>query len=413
MHWIPVLFLGEIMVNTTRLAEVGPIDPETGFPLWYKDGNGVRLELVWKPGDLNAPAVGEPPEDTPPLGLPERFPEESFYMLAETSMVISGGTENGEVRVVLALEATFGGNEAVADGQQIVFGRIRFRVRDGVPLSDYTLTHPYGTVTARTDDRGRVTATQDIGVTPVAFEQALAGEIAPFLTWDPPESAPPGYIGDGRTLHRITGSPMDPPTNFARVEGPGVGTAGEQPDPEDPGNIDKVYTEGFVLQGRLATTVGVDVRRAVYFRDAAGTVTVDVFARSEPGQTLEVTGTDLTAAPLQGGTDGNYLARTTAGDVPTEVTVTNRTDDPPWPQNAPVTDAVEITEAVYDRAAGALTVTAASSDEQSPPELTLTGRGLPENTAPGTLDDVDAPPAIVTVRSARGGSATRHVTVVG
>lgn len=400
------------MVNTTRLAEVGPIDPETGFPLWYKDGNGARLELVWKPGDQNAPAVGEPPEDTPPVGLPAEFPEESFYMLAETSMVIGGGAENGEVRVVLALEATFGGNEAVADGQQIVFGRIRFRVRDGVPFSDYTLTHPYGTVTARTDDRGRVTATQDIGVTPLAFEQALAGEIAPFLTWDPPESAPAGYIGDGSTLHRITGSPMDPPTNFARVEGPGVGTAGEEPDPDDPGNIDKIYTEGFVLQGRLATRTGVDVRRAVYSRDAAGSVTVDVFARSEPGQNLEVAGAGLTTAPLQGGAGGNYLVRTAVGAVPAEVTVTNRTDDPPWSQSAPVTDAVEITEAVYDRAAGTLTVSAASSDEQHPPALTLTGPGIPENTSPGTLD-VDAPPPTVTVSSAAKGSAIRHVTVVG
>ena len=74
--------------NIERLSEVGPLDPRTGYPLWYEDSTGVRLELVWEQDD-------------------------------------------GEARVILALEATFGGNEEIRDGQQIVFGRIRFRIKDG------------------------------------------------------------------------------------------------------------------------------------------------------------------------------------------------------------------------------------------------------------------------------------------
>jgi hypothetical protein len=31
--------------NTLRLKAAGSIDPENGFPLWFEDTNGVRLEL--------------------------------------------------------------------------------------------------------------------------------------------------------------------------------------------------------------------------------------------------------------------------------------------------------------------------------------------------------------------------------
>ena len=29
------------------LVEVGPISPETGFPTWYRDSNGIRLEACY------------------------------------------------------------------------------------------------------------------------------------------------------------------------------------------------------------------------------------------------------------------------------------------------------------------------------------------------------------------------------
>lgn len=32
--------------NVERLAAAGPIDPSSGFPMWFEDGNGVRLELA-------------------------------------------------------------------------------------------------------------------------------------------------------------------------------------------------------------------------------------------------------------------------------------------------------------------------------------------------------------------------------
>lgn len=393
-----------------RLKEVGPIDADTGFPLWYKDNQDVRLELVWQRGDPLAPALGDPEGDAPLRNLPA-FPDESFYMLAEAELVSGGTGQNGRVRVVLALEATFGGNEAIADGQQIVFGRIRFRIDDAVPEATYTLTHPYGTVVGKADDRGRVFETQDIGVSPLVFEDALGAQVAPFLTWTPDPSLPAGYIGDGNRAHTVTGSPFG--TNFARVEGPNIGDAGERPDPADPGNINKIYTDLFVLQGRRATRAGVDVPRAVYSRDAGGAVTLDVFARSEPGQNLVLSGPGLATTALQGGAQGNYFLRI-AGDATTlgGVTVTNQTDAPASVKPATVVDAVEITAAEYNRATGELTVTATSSDAQNAP-LHLEGRGLPAGATPGTPIQLDAPPHEVTVRSDAGGAATRVVSVTG
>ncbi|MCC9198342.1 hypothetical protein LOC61_15995 [Arthrobacter sp. zg-Y820] len=312
------------------------------------------------------------------------------------------------MRVVLALEATFA-TEDVVDGEQIVFGRIRFRVRDGRPETTYTLTHPYGTVQVTTDERGRVTATEDIGLAPLDFTGALGGQIAPFLQWMPDPALPEGYIGDGATEHTITGSPFN--TNFVLVEGPGAGTAGADPDPNDPGNPDKVYTDQFVLQGRIATIHGVEITRAVYRRAADGVVMVEVFARSVPGQQLGVSLGGGPETPLQGGNTPNYLSRISAGStVPTQVTVTNRTDPVALPVTVGVTDAVAITQADYDSTNQTLTVSAISSDQSGAPALTVTGRG--GLSGPVGVFALDAPPSTVTVVSAAGGTSTAIVRIV-
>ncbi len=40
----------------------------------------------------------------------------------------------------------------------------------------------------------------------------------PYVTWAPPTSAPPGYVGNPNVLHTMTGSPENPPTKFFCVE---------------------------------------------------------------------------------------------------------------------------------------------------------------------------------------------------
>lgn len=415
-----------VIKNTNRLAELGPIDPRTGFPLWYEDATGLRLELVWKPGDENAPVDLD--DGSGPLRAIDPFPGEVFYQLAEARMVSAGGPRNGRVRVVLALEATFGGTGDVADGQQIVFARTRFRIDDAVPLQTYTLTHPYGVMEAAADEKGRVFVTEDIGVTPLAFGEALGGGIAPFLRW----TSDPGldaarYIGDGQTAHTIQKTPHN--GDHVLVEGPGIAPAGGRSGPPGtPFDPDRLYTDLFVLQGRVATLNGAEITRSVHTRDA-GSVAVDVFALSVPGQSLAVSADSGPGTVMQGGAGASrsyFLRLGTGAVVPQKVTVRNETDpivDPPLPPTeAGVPDAVEVTQADYDSAARTLTVAAVSSDRDAPPPLKLTGRGLPETVldvpGPTTLSDLDAPPPTITVTSqhadpARNGSGERAVTVVG
>lgn len=396
--------------NPEQLAEVGPVDPRTGFPFWYEDSTGLRLELVWAPGDDFAPVAIDPGESGPLRDI-AAFPGESFYLSAEARLPLGGGDDDAEARVILALEATFA-TEGVLDGQQIVFGRIRFRIDGGRPDTVYLLTHPYGTMTVTTDEDGEGSATEDIGLKPLDFDGALTSAIAPFLRWTPdPDLDFTQYVGDGGSEHTVTGSPLG--TNYAMVEGPDVGSGGGDPDPGDPTNPDKVYTDLFVVQGRVARIHGAEIGRAVYTRGATGDVAVEVVARSVPGQQLTLTAPGLADTPMQGGDGVHYVARVgTGGTVPAQVTVTSTTDPSPVPTTADVVDAVEITRADYSAGARTLTVAATSSDEQTSPALLVTGRG--GLSAPvGALSGLDAPPPVITVTSAAGGSSTRSVRVVG
>ena len=79
--------------HTERLAEVGPIYPRTGFPFWYEDSTGLRLELVWAPGDDFAPVVIDP-EESGPLRDIGAFPGESFYLSAEARLPLGGGEDD-------------------------------------------------------------------------------------------------------------------------------------------------------------------------------------------------------------------------------------------------------------------------------------------------------------------------------
>ncbi|MEU8614024.1 hypothetical protein AB0C29_39160, partial [Actinoplanes sp. NPDC048791] len=241
--------------NPSRLSARGPIDPRHGFPRWYKDTAGVRLELAFDPLDPRTPAMGDLPDPAAPVSFPRNFPDEAFYFLAEAELPIGGSARPGRARVVLALEAAFAGTGAVADRQQQVFARVRVRLDGGIPGAAYTFTHPYGqTDPLVADENGRVFVTDDVGAAPLLFDTAVTdGEVAPFLRWS--ADAPGGYLGDGGVEHTVTGSPLG--FDFFRVEGPGVGdVAGATPDPADPGNLDKVFTDLFTLQGRISTVAG-------------------------------------------------------------------------------------------------------------------------------------------------------------
>jgi len=379
------------------LVAVGPLDPDHGFPLWYEDTDGTRLELGLDPADANLPAL-ELPTPGAPVVFPTNFPDEAFYFAAEAEMLVGGPAGSARARLILALEAAFGGTGAVTAGQQMVFGRVRLRIDDVEPGATYTATGPYGVISGVADDRGRVFETEDIGATG-DFTSPFASRIGPFLRWV--TNPPAGYVGDGvseRTVQLGTAGAQV----FFLLEGPGVGTGPAGGDPTDPGNPNKARTALFTVQGKVATRFGATLQRAVYSPTGAG-VDVDVFATSVPGEDLVVTGDGFEPTALRPD-GGRYLARVGAAARPATVTVTNTTDVPPFSVSAPVTDVVTITDASYDLGAGQLTVAATSSDGRT---LTVDGFG-----APGTFD-TDAPPATVTVTSDLDGSTTAAVVVSG
>jgi len=379
------------------LIAVGPTDPVHGFPLWYEDSDGTRLELGLDPDDPNLPAL-ELPTPGAPVVFPDNFPDDAFYVIAEAEMLVGGPAGSARARLILALEAAFGGTGAVVGGQQMVFGRIRLRIDDVEPGATYTATGPYGVISGAADDRGRVFETEDIGATG-DFTSPFASRIGPFLRWA--TNPPAGYVGDGGSERTVQLGTTGPQVFFV-LEGPGVGTGPAGGDPTDPGDPNKARTALFTVQGKVATRFGAAVTRAVH-TPANGGVDVDVFATSVPGRNLVVTGTGFEATALRSD-GGRYVARVSADARPARITVTNATDVPPFAVVADVSDVVTITDAAYDLDGRQLTVAATSSDGRA---LTVVGFG-----APGTFVTA-APPAAVTVTSDLGGSATRAVAVTG
>lgn len=413
-RWVGVVVLGMLVGGLvladhpggSHLVEVGPVHPAHGFPIWYKDANGLSAELCL---EARNPLCGFLPGDVPnpdaPLTVPGNFPEEAFWMLATAEMDTRGG---GRATLTLALEAAFA-NGPVAAGDQISFGRIRIRVDNPQPGATYRVIHPYGVdvfTNVEGGERG-INYTQDIGGGD--FTDALESRVGPFLTWAPPSSAPPGFLGDPNVPHAITGSPFG--TNVFRIEGPGIGAAGS-PFLCSPPSTDCIQTSLFSLMGKKATRAGVGPLRATYSRTTSGGA-LDVFAFSQPAQSLQVRSPGFTTTPLEGTPDGRYYARISlgSGPLPASITLVNVTDEPDTVVPLQPVDVVSITRAEYDRTTRELRITARSSDEVEPPVLTAEGWGVLTS---GTLvrTGVTVPPPSITVRSSRGGSTTQLVTVI-
>src|SRR3954453_7308817 len=223
-------------------AAVSPaIDPDIGFPPWYQDTNGTRLQLCIDPADPCL-AGSTAPDGTQPASVPSNFPEEAFYYAADATVTLPGG---GSLDAVFHLEGAFGGaTGAPVKGDQITFGRMQFRAKGLTPNATYTITHPYGVNTYTTDGSGALLPTKTptreevgCGVTPPAcdFGLALGSRIAKnFLLPADPATAPPGFLGDGATEVAVTGAPTG--NNFVSIVGPGVNAT----------------TNTFTLAGKLA-----------------------------------------------------------------------------------------------------------------------------------------------------------------
>src|SRR5437016_9650012 len=221
--------------NAQGLAAVGAIDPNTGFPRWYMDRNGLQLGQCLDTTNPLDPCVlvGTFPNPNQPISFPNNFPDEFFYWRAVAEIPNIGGV-GGRGLLVLSTQGVFvgpTGTPADGNGTQAVFARYRVRVRPNglVPGATYTVTAPFGVRSFVADAVGVINFTDDQGCLAPGCDFASVlptTNAGPFLPWDPAAAlpAPTGFIGNGNIPHTITGSPFG--TNFFRIEGPNVGGPG-------------------------------------------------------------------------------------------------------------------------------------------------------------------------------------------
>lgn len=223
-------------------SAVGPLSTATGFPSWYRDSNGLELQLC-----VDAVAcLTSVPDLSLPASVPGNFPDEAFWWNATAQMDVGRPdvqNKRGRASLVLATEAAFASGDVKA-GQQIAFNRIRVRISGLEPNATYVVTHPYGKESFTSDENGAISSTEDIGCLDPGGSclagTVLDGRLGPWLTWD--AGAPDGYVGDGATEHLVKGSPTG--ANFFLIEGPNAGGNG----------IDRAETLLFVVAGKLSTT---------------------------------------------------------------------------------------------------------------------------------------------------------------
>lgn len=375
--------------NPGGLTAVGPVNTEHGFPAWYEDSAKVRTELCL---DADNPLCAFPPGDVPdplaPISFPDNFPGEAFYMLAGSEVAVPGG---GDAVLTLALEAAFANENPIA-GDQVVFARQRVDVDDAAPNTTLTFTHPYGTVTVDTDERGRGRLVEDVSPAVGNFQTPLKGDIGPFLQWD--SGAPEGYLGNPDVEHTVTGSPLG--TNFFEVTTADGATA---------------RNDQFSVMGKLSTNTGVQADRAV-----VGAGHIDVFATSR-GDQLEVVGQDgvFSTTPMEkdeGDSERAYARIAYTGAAPSSVTVRNLGDKPVSSAEVAVTDVSVATAATYDGTA--LTVEATSSSGTAPE---VAGFGTLEATGTANVFTgsfaTAAPPVEATVSTSGTSRTTVPVVVTG
>jgi hypothetical protein len=375
--------------NPGGLTTVGPVNAENGFPSWYQDSKGQRVELCLNGED---PMCGFLPGDIPdgslPISFPDNFPEEAFYMLAGSGIDLPGG---GSATLTLGLEAAFA-NE-VAAGEQVVFARQRIVVKGGPANTTMTFNHPYGTITIDTDGTGAGRITEDISPAAGNFETPLKGNIGPFLSWG--ADAPAGYLGDPNVDHTVTGGPL---RNTFEASWPGATT---------------IVQDQFTVQGKKATNAGVKADGAVVNGNF-----LDVFATSEadPGELYVAAAGDVPSTPMQADpvapttpAPHTFYARIdmTGKTMPTSVTVRNIGDAPISTSQVTVTkpSAITITDASYN---GTVLHVAASS--ASGAALTVSGYGTAGAIGESGAVDIatSAPPLKVSVT---GGTDTASADV--
>ncbi|HEY5910444.1 MAG TPA: hypothetical protein VJA21_07545 [Verrucomicrobiae bacterium] len=402
------------------LAQVGPVNSVSGFPMWYRDGNGIMLDLPVPPvGDgVNAPTMIYFPPSASAFSQAIGWESEAFYWMGRAIL----NTRNGKATATFGLEAGFTTGVAIP-GNQMCFSRIRLKCPAKV-AGQYQFLHPWGSATIQVSSAdiqaGKgIFYTEDIGLVPGGFTDALNGTVGPFLkaVTLAPGVDPAVWYGDGATTTKVTGSPIG--FNQVKIVGPaGVDMDGK-------GN-NFVVTDQFTVSGHVAQNptipVALKLARATC-NWIAGIEYIDVFATANP-TTATLNVRDLTAGgagvPLGSmttdGTGKYYLhAPSAAMNVAVDATaagftLTSVTNS--------VVDFVWVTDATYSIGAQMLKVTAYSSDGFDPAlSLSIPAYGgtltMDRTTGSGTWISpvLIVPPATVTVQSSRFGLDSTSVFI--
>lgn len=439
--------------NGETPMNIGAFNPQTTFPLWVQDSEGLALEICPGTDQLNCISVppftvadfpGDP-DAAAKAALSQQigFGDEGFWGSADALIDIPAGgalATPGRAIFVSGVEAAF--LPDFADGNQFPFTRLRIRI-DIPQAGTYVVTHPWGQITYNITTPGLRAINDSFDIQFFADQVGYLGRIGPILTWDtfpgdplldqfgPPfQFTPPfgvpgpdgvaDYIGTlnfvnpatGGPEHLVKGSPCG--TNYFRIDGPNIGGPG----------VNFVQTDLFTVTGKLfngaSLPTPLTINQATYSRSTGGRV--NVFATSTTLADVSFSGgSNLPTGPqpMPGDGSGRFFGSVPltpdATTLPAEVTVTadNAAVDPdnlPTDIVVPLVDLVSVTRADYDFATGDLTIEAHSSDLLAPPTLSALGQNLTAGVL--TIAGLTVAPPTVTVTSSAGGSATYPVTVI-
>ena len=279
--------------NPARLSARGPLDPGNGFPRWYKDGAGVRLGTGLRPRRPEHARGRRSARPGAPVGFPGNFPDESFYFLAEAEMPVGGRPVPAAPGIVLAMEAAFAGTGEVADGPA---AGLRPASGCASTAGSRAPPTPSPTLTAQTDplrggrERAGLRHRGHRGGCPASSTPPVSrrrGGALPALERRRARRIP------RRRRHRAHHRRQPARLRLLPTGGPaGRRGAGASPDPADPGQHQQDPHRRVHLQGRISTVAGRRGHPRRVHPATSGQLVVDVFAHSEPGQTLHAAGID-------------------------------------------------------------------------------------------------------------------------
>lgn len=376
------------------LLDHGPSDPTLLWPSWYRDPNGLALGICKSTSAFCFPPT---PVATSFAG---NVGSEIFYNMVEFRSIATGS--DFKFRYLAALEASYLPVGVPVHGTENVFARVRIALNfnDINKNGTYVVTHPFGTETfynvQASDTKGLFGAnsavffTIDVGATALGFEGALGGAIGPFIQWDSEldtlVSGTERFVGAPTIPHTFTGSPYG--TNFLRIQGP-VGS-----NLDGLGNDFIETTLGTVLGQVWTAPIAQPLSiNSVFKTRSPSTNGLDVFASSSANQNLILSGAGIPSLQLfPNSISGGYHGHVEfAGDMPSQVTVTNTTSIPSLSVTSAILDSIDIKQATFNTNNREVTITAKSSDEVTP--ITLSVEGVPG--VPNAL----AVPAVTSVLS--------------